>query len=1315
MGGLLLATTGPATAADDRSPAAAPPGSTATAKLPDPAPGSATQAARLKAKSTGKPVTIDELTTETSLTVAEPNGKLTVTTHLQTARIKRNGGWADLDARLRKNGDGTWSPEATPSGVTLSGGGTGPLATLTDRDGKSLAVSFPMRLPKPVVQDSKALYPNVLPGVDLQVDVTDQGAVREVLVVKDAKAAANPALKSLRLATSTKGLTVTTEADGSLTAKTADGRAAFISPTPVMWDSATTATAPASVLSSEARSKAAAESRSGGQTVTGPSTADGPGQGSRVRPIGVRADRDAITLVPDAELLGGKDTVWPLFIDPPFQPLPTMGTNHYAQVKRGCPSTPLYDKPQDRGQGVGFQHYDSDCYGMYRSYFELNTTYLKPNMYIDNAKVTFTETYGADWNCNTPYSITLKWTGAIGGGTDWNHQPGVIGDVDTKQTTSASPNGGCGWKTYNFDATDEVRSLAQQDADNWTVGLFGDEGGDVNKHGFMRFGPNPSLSVTYDIAPNTPDSQYIDPWPINPGGYGCNGSQPGWVGRTVLTGNGNSDITLHAWGSTPMPNTNITLGFHVWDNMTDGGNGQPYTTGWPPSQTINGAGWGNANISIPVSDGHQYGWNAWATDGLLNSPTSGDCHFNVDTSPPSLAQFGNMQAFPPLGSGIKPTGHAGDQGTTIKVSSTDPTPGGCNRQSCIKSGVWGFRYSLDDNVPVTGGNTAWATQNADGSASADIPVQLNPDQWGTHRLYVRAFDAAGNTQPEAAVYDFYAPWNPATKVVAGDLDYDGTPDLVVPAADGSLTLLPGNSDFTAQPGTASTQAHSPEGDSWNNYLIAHRGSTIDSSVDDLFAYNKGTRKLYLYRNDASHVPQGTAGHFNLTAGVSQIYNSTSLCHPTRPGATSNITQMTALSPTPAVSGRPNLVTVEDGHLWYYRANTLAGCMLEEGQDIGTGDWSGVTLLSPGLVGGQLSVWARDNVTGAVHSYPLNLGTDGKPTNTLPAPTRSTLVSAVSSAQGQPMCADIDYGRTDNGTLAQLWDCNTSSAQILSRATDGAVHILGKCLDINQGTTYNGSIVQLWDCNGSGAQKWVDGPYAGTLQNPQSGRCLAVPNASNTPGTKLTIWDCLSDASQRWVRPAQQAVLVPGLSSAAFPGLESPGDINGDGNPDLIATAAQGTMYQFLGTQPSNGLAQFGSPRSLPTAAPAVYNIASMHGAGRCLDNWGAQNGADLRLYDCWNGPGQKFTFATDGTLRTGGRCVSTKDNALGWGTTATITDCTGAGGQIWTYRTDGSLYNPAGNVCLELPGMQDANALIVGVWGCANYNHHRWNLFRTTL
>ncbi|MFE7638264.1 hypothetical protein ACFU7Z_29885, partial [Kitasatospora sp. NPDC057518] len=199
-------------------------------------------AAQAKAKSGGKPVVVDAMTTGGSQTTANPDGTLTTDSSPVVERIKNaDGTWRAVDATLRTNPDGTVAPTAVPSGLTFSGGGAGPLATMATTDGKKLSVKAPFSLPKPELSGSSALYRSVLPDVDLELSATPAGGWRQVLIVRTAQAAADPKIKKLHLDTVTDGLTVKADANGNLSAEDAAGQARFTAPTPVMWDSSTAA------------------------------------------------------------------------------------------------------------------------------------------------------------------------------------------------------------------------------------------------------------------------------------------------------------------------------------------------------------------------------------------------------------------------------------------------------------------------------------------------------------------------------------------------------------------------------------------------------------------------------------------------------------------------------------------------------------------------------------------------------------------------------------------------------------------------------------------------------------------------------------------------------------------------------------------------------------------------------------------------------------------------------------------------------------------------------------------------------------------
>ena len=147
------------------------------------------------------------------------------------------------------------------------------------------------------------------------------------------------------------------------------------------------------------------------------------------------------------------------------------------------------------------------------------------------------------------------------------------------------------------------------------------------------------------------------------------------------------------------------------------------------------------------------------------------------------------------------------------------------------------------------------------------------------------------------------------------------------------------------------------------------------------------------------------------------------------------------------------------------------------------------------------------------------------TYTLPAQTSATFTwggtqsGGSLSATGQVggydgMCLDVAGGNAADGTAADLYTCNGTSAQQWTTDPAGTLQAMSKCLDVAGGGTANGTPVDLYTCNGTGAQVWQP-QSGGALYNPQSGKCLDDTNVSTTPGTALQIWSCTGGANQQW--------------------------------------------------------------------------------------------------------------------------------------------------------------------------------------------------------
>ncbi|MFI9331279.1 LamG-like jellyroll fold domain-containing protein [Kitasatospora sp. NPDC052868] len=1194
--GLVLALLVPA-AADARAADVKPADSQAAdsqAGGAEPAKAGPLQTARSAAATSGKAVAVDALTTETSQTVANPDGTFSVTTHVQPARVRRNGVWTAIDASLAANPDGTLSPKATAAALTLSGGGGGPLATLTDRAGHRLSLTFPVALPAPMVSGDSAQYNGVLPGVDLKVSATEQGGLREVLIVHDAKAAANPALRELRLATGTsEGLAVKADETGALTVTAADGSTAFTAPRPLMWDSATAAApaataAPAVPAAPNARAKdlrgaapagSAPDTAGTAPAAAQPSSDRQPGSGAQVKPIAVRPEPGSLTLTPDAGLLTGQDTVWPLYIDPTVSPV-TNGTSHFASLKEGCPGEQTYDRLQENGQGAGYQQWGPECIGLYQSFYELDTSNLTPDMVVSKSTFHLNETYAAAFDCTHTAPVALATATKLYSDASWNwHRPVVWQDhwFTTQYPQSANISHKCGNHDVAFDVTGQMQEITAGSWHDWTVGVYGNETKSSGNNDFMRFAGNPYVVTVFDIAPDAPGAISLTPGLQNPAGNGCDGNV-GWIGNSGLTGAGTSDISLNAQLTTKMSGMNLRANYHVWDDMTDGGGGSPATVAWQVSPWVSNGGTVYTKLGFAVGDGHRYGWNTWADDGTLGGPSSPYCYFKTDLTAPGVPAIAPSAQFPPLG-GAAPTGHAGDLGAKVVVTAADPTPAGCTLSACLSSGVSRFEYSLDTNIPTVGATSAAAVPATGGAASAEIPIEVGAADWGTHTLFVRAVDAAGNTQATVGQYSFFAPWNPAgaVKVAPGDLTGDGAPDLAATTDEGDLVLIPGNADPAAAPVIASRPADSPEGIGWNNYLITHRGTSSSTNVDDLFVLNRAAGSLYLYRNDGGTTP----GHFTRRDKVTDLGADPSCPAKGSDGTWRNVRQILAPGKLASLVNAPDLITVDNNELWYYPGTKRAGCLLAAGVKIGTGDWSNTTLLAPGTVDGVPTLWARDRSSGAISTYPLTFA-NGVPTTSITAPASTPLKTRVKDTAGAPMCLDTENGATTAGTLAVINVCKDAGTQPVVRGTDRSIHLAGKCLDVNFGGPADGTAVQLWDCNGSGAQQWEPGPQPGTLMNSGSGKCLDIPYGMNTIGNRLVIWTCAGADNQNWTAagalPAPQKVLPVGGGSTNST-LASPGDVNGDTYPDLYTVGA-GRITRYPGVKAVDGIARFGTPTAL---------------------------------------------------------------------------------------------------------------------------------------
>ncbi|WP_405791083.1 ricin-type beta-trefoil lectin domain protein [Streptomyces sp. NBC_00029] len=941
---------------------------TPTAPPPSAKP-SAINAAKAEAKSGGKRVLIDSLTTADSQTFATPGGTLTTETSLAPERVKNSSGkWQKVDATLRAAADGTLSPVAVPSRLSFSGGGMGPMATMTTADGKKLSLKAPFALPKPALNGDSALYPSVLPGVDLELTATATGGWRQVLIVRTTEAAASAAVKKLRFPVEADGLTVSADTVGNLTAADAQGNARFTAPTPVMWDSARSG-AGAAAARAKSAGAFAKQSAPAEETPLAPSIAsssDGPGEGAAVKPIATTVESGGIQLVPDSTLLGQGTGPW--YIDPGWAPSLSNANQSWAQVQQAYPDTNEFngtqygqDRPATGYCGYNVGNPPCDGIGKTRAYFQIGVDSRLYNTTILSARFEANVVSSSSPSTVTP--MGLYSTGYISSPTSWNQQPcdknSHMGGCEKIAEINMSGSGGIA-----FDVKGLMQRAVQYGWPTVTLGLAPNNESD--KFYRQRFDNTPRIVVEYDITP-TVSSPRTGPTPgfADTDSYaGCRTpgatnawDNPGWVGA-------NSNITFTA-DTHSATGLQLWTAFIAWDD-DDGGKSFFRESGWNGSS-------GPVTVDAgELIDGHQYGWHARNTDGFLTSADSEWCFFRVDRTPPTSAI--TSTDFPAAGTiGAHPK-LAGQEGT-FTLTGNDPAPATGSRTS----GLACARWTTD---PVKAAATGWKCTDPGviKLTGGKATVKITPPQWGTNYVYLQTQDNAGNmSQP--FVYSYYAPSNPdAGKPVLGDIDGDLKPDVLLPDTAGNLRKIAGGGDPYSAP-KANMQSAPNGTNNWNGIQITHRGSLSERNVDDLLAIAPGQPSLYIYPND------GKGGAFDGQAkqGVSKPTSCLSVTRAPIPCADhgytadwSKVTQIAAFGAHAGLTG-PNpphlpptsLLFIENGRLWLSGSGDSNGlsswAILLSANDT---KWADYDLIAPGRAQGTdfPTLWARSKTDGSLHAF-----------------------------------------------------------------------------------------------------------------------------------------------------------------------------------------------------------------------------------------------------------------------------------------------------------------------------------------------------------
>lgn len=758
--------------------------------------------AQEKARRDGKQVEVVSERGANREVFANPSGALTEITHMEPVRTRRAGRWVDIDTSLRRLDGAGIAPIASALDVVFSAGGNREPLVRMNKAGRELSLSWPGALPSPVLAGPSVTYPDVFPDVDLRMTAEPDG-FSQVLVVKSAKAAANPTLAELKLPMTGTGLTVrSTDSGGIEAVDTQAGGVAFEAAQPVMWDSrepgdgrtasTTEANGPTTAAAKSARSMSTAASAvsagdSGPRSAPSSELYDGPGDGSARADVRVSVTGDSLHLTPDAELLSGEDTHYPVFIDPSWS---SPRASSYAMVSRAYPDSDFYkfDGADDAGLGfcppnfTGLKCATNDAK---RLFYKLPVTSFAGKS-ITSAEFVVRETFA--YNC-VKQPVEFWRTKPLTSTTTWNDQKATGYWVDQMPTVLAAKGAtaSCPDGDLEFNAKDAVVWAVANKQTSLTFGLKAPN--ESAESQWKRFSGNGFLRVEFNNPPSQPKQSQLT---MSPGG-------------TCTLAPKAVNVIPKATAVLSDPDKDqVYAEFKVEWNAGDGwkehwnsgrigpkASGQAYTITLPSNIPQNvTAAW-----SVRASDGKL--WGPWSYAG----DTQTACYLTYDSKHP---------AAPSVVSSQYPASRTDDP--------LDPWLDGVGRYG---------RFTLDS--PASDVTKYWFGLNADPTAANErkpatpggpVTIDVMPTRPGLNNLYVQAWDANNNDstiasyqfrvatgQPERAAWTLDASAGSTQDTGSGGsrpVLLDGTAALGEPGVHGTALTLNGGA---ATDGSAAAGPH----------------------------------------------------------------------------------------------------------------------------------------------------------------------------------------------------------------------------------------------------------------------------------------------------------------------------------------------------------------------------------------------------------------------------------------------------------------------------------------------------------------------------
>jgi hypothetical protein len=614
-----------------------------------------------------------------------------------------------------------------------------------DLGGHTVAYTWPGALPEPVLDGPRALYSEVLPGVDLLLVAREEGGMAQVLIVKTPEAARQKAL-----ATVTYGLRSDTAVfrqdrkASRVQVLDKAGKEVGSIPTPFAWDSS----GRDPELPEDAAHRTAVGTPAEVLKLSG-LTGIEPGAKSAPLPIGLGGENTGAARLElgfaATGLAGRAGVTYPLFVDPPLNP----GWDAWTVAYKPYPSTSFFNGTNfSSGTSDARVGHESDTGGTARSFWRMDWDRTIKGAEISSA--TFKVLNNHSWSC-TDREFQIWRTGSISSGTTWNAQPSWSDELQRKSFAHGWSSSSCPDAYEAFNVKDAAQYATTQGHSTLTLGMRATSESDTQTWRKFR-ATSATVEAVYNRKPNEPtDGETV------PGGDCVIGSP----GRTV----GKTDLTLKARATDPDGNLK-GLRFRFWKEGTTAPTGVMGTN--------LSSGWAKLEIdSADLVDKTTYYWDVRAEDS--NSPTPAvSTFFPAGTTPCAVTVDGSGPPPPVVTSDVW-LRETPDGATWAKVSFGQTGP-----ITFSSPGATRFTYAWGGVAPLPA--------PADANGNATVP-DLQPPNAGPNTLQVYAYDSLGNPSARTDYTTYVPPKNNAD--TPGDTGGDGTPDLLVIDATGVLRTYPG--------------------------------------------------------------------------------------------------------------------------------------------------------------------------------------------------------------------------------------------------------------------------------------------------------------------------------------------------------------------------------------------------------------------------------------------------------------------------------------------------------------------------------------------